>query len=469
MFYDGKMTQRTLHIALALSVFSLALGFAPATHAATDGSLIKSSMDSSVYYVTSGKRYAFPNEKVFFSWYADFSGVATVSGAELASYPLAANVTYHPGSRLVKITTDPKVYAVSQYGTLRWVTTEQIAASLYGSSWNTKVDDVPDAFFTNYTIGAPIENASDYNVNAELGVTTIAQDLQGVTTPPPPPSSSSTTPTISDCQIFPSDNPWNQDISNLPVRSDSATFISSIGLTGHLHPDFGEDQSYGIPYNVVPGTQAKVPITFDAYGDESDPGPYPIPADAKVEADGDSHVLVLDSGECKLYEMYDARKNTSDNGWTAEAGAIWDLKSNALRPVGWTSVDAAGLPILPGLVRVDEVLSGHVDHAIRFTASKTQSAYILPATHFAGSDDASLPPMGLRVRLKADYDISGLTGQAKVIAQAMKTYGMILADNGSNWYFQGATDPRWNDDELNELKTIPGSAFEAVDTGPIVK
>jgi hypothetical protein len=285
---------------------------------------------------------------------------------------------------------------------------------------------------------------------------------------PTTPITSSNVPMISSCQIFPANNPWNTDISTYPVRSDSATFISSIGLTSHLHPDFGEDQNYGIPLNVVTN-QSMVPITFDAYGDESDPGPYPIPANAKVESGSDAHVLVVETNSCKLYELYDGRKESSTSGWVAQSGAIWDLKTGALRPAGWTSADAAGLPILPGLVRADEVLSGHINHAIRFTASRSQNGYILPATHQAGSNNPALPPMGLRVRLKADYDISQLTGQAHIIAQAMKTYGMILADNGSNWFFQGATDPRWNDDQLNELKSIPGSAFEAVDTGPIVK
>jgi len=455
------MTRLRTSFLLLTTILSSAT-FALPTHATTNGWLIKSSTNSSVYYVADDKRFAFPNEKVFFSWYKDFSGVSTVTPTELASYTLSGNVTYRPGLRLVKVTTDPKVYAVSRYGTLRWVTTEQIATTLYGNNWNTKIDDVPDAFFTNYTIGSPITSATDYSVSTELGVTIVAQNIRGVEAPAP-----TSVPVVSGCNIFPADNPWNQDISSLPVRSDSATFISSIGLTGHLHPDFGENQTYGIPFNVVPASQAKVPITWTAYGDESDPGPYPIPANAKVESGSDAHVLVLENGSCTLYELYAAQKTT--NGWSADSGAIWHLDSNALRPAGWTSADAAGLPILPGLVRADEVLAGHIDHAIRFTASRSQKGYILPATHFAGTNDNSLPPMGLRVRLKASYDISGLTGQAKVIAEAMRTYGMILADNGSNWFFSGATDPRWNDDELNELKTIPGSAFEAVDTGPIVK
>ena len=284
-------------------------------------------------------------------------------------------------------------------------------------------------------------------------------------TPTPTPQLGPTT--IAGCQIFPADNPWNQDVSRLPVLANSATYITSISATRTLHPDFGQDPSYGIPFNIVEASQPKVPITFDAYGDESDPGPYPIPSNPNIEAGGDTHILVLQKGSCMLYELYNARPN--GNGWIANAGAVFNLNSNALRPEGWTSTDAAGLPVLPGLVRIDEVLSGKITHAIRFTAQHTQNGYIHPATHQAGQNNPALPPMGLRVRLKADYDISKLTGQAKIIAQAMKTYGMMLADNGSSWYFQGASDPRWNDSELNELKTIPGSAFEAVDTGPIIK
>lgn len=272
---------------------------------------------------------------------------------------------------------------------------------------------------------------------------------------------------IAGCSIFPADNPWNQDVSQLPVHPRSATYIRAIGLTENLHADFGSNLDYGIPYNVVPASQPKVPITWTAYGDESDPGPYPIPSNAKREVGGDHHVLVLDSGACKLYELYKAEKNQTGSGWSAESGAIFDLRSNALRPEGWTSADAAGLPILPGLIRYEEVAAGKINHAIRFTASQTQDGWIHPATHPAGSGDASQPPMGLRVRMKANYDISRLTGQARVVAEAMKMYGMLLADNGSNWYFGGATDSRWNDDELNQLKDIPGSAFEAVQTGEV--
>lgn len=277
-------------------------------------------------------------------------------------------------------------------------------------------------------------------------------------------------PTIAGCSVFPADNPWNEDVSNLPVNANSSAYINSIGSAKGLHPDFGANEQYGIPYNIADNSTKKYSVVFD-YADESDKGPYPISDRPAIEAGSDQHLLVLQKDECKLYELYDATLNTDRGaGWTAGSGAIWDLKSDALRPEGWTSADAAGLPILPGLVRYEEVNAGVINHAIRFTAPKTQKAYIHPATHDASSStDPSLPPMGLRVRLKASYDISNLPPQAKVIAAAMKKYGMILADNGSSWFFQGAYSPGWNDDDLNTLKNIPGSAFEAVATGSLVK
>lgn len=271
-------------------------------------------------------------------------------------------------------------------------------------------------------------------------------------------------PTIAGCALFPADNAWRENISTLPVAPQSNAWVASIG-SSFLHPDFGTQ--YGIPYITVPAGQPKVPITFTAYGDESDPGPYPIPVNAPIESGSDHHVLVA-SGDCHLYELYDASKDTSGSGWSAESGAVFNLNSDALRPVGWTSADAAGLPILPGLVRRDEVASGVIRHALRFTVARTQAGYIAPATHFASSStDPNLPPMGARFRLKASFDISGYTGQARVIVQALKTYGMFVADNGSNWFLSGANDPGWNDDDLEQLKTVPGSAFEAVQTGPI--
>ena len=271
------------------------------------------------------------------------------------------------------------------------------------------------------------------------------------------------------CPVFPSDNAWNTDISSAPVHPNSAAYIANIGLggSGKLHADFGGGGEYGIPYMIVPPSQPPVPVEFTDYGDESDPGPYPIPLNAPIEGGSDRHTLALQQGTCKLYELFNAAP--VGGHWEASSGAIWDLTSNALRPPGWTSADAAGLPILPGLARYDEVQSGVITHAQRVTVGQSQKAYILPATHWAStSTDASRPPMGLRLRLKANFDLSGYSGDALVILTALKKYGLIVADNGTSWYITGAMDPRWDDDDLNQLKTVPGSAFEAVYTGPIV-
>lgn len=277
-------------------------------------------------------------------------------------------------------------------------------------------------------------------------------------------------PVIAGCPVFPADNPWNTNIANAPLHPNSANFIASIsasGGNGFLHADFGSNPDYGIPYIVVPETQPPVPVTFTDYGDESDPGPYPIPLDAPIEAGGDRHVVALQQGSCRLYELFNAQPTAA--GWEASSGAVFDLRSNRLRPVGWTSADAAGLPILPGLARFDEVKAGEIRHALRVTVGRTQRGYVHPATHWASSsDDPDLPPMGLRLRLRADYDTSGYTGDARVILEALKTYGLIVADNGSSWFISGATDARWNDEDLNQLKRVPGSAFEAVYTGDIV-
>jgi hypothetical protein len=209
-----------------------------------------------------------------------------------------------------------------------------------------------------------------------------------------------------------------------------------------------------------------VPIRFTAYGDQSDPGPYPIPPDAPVEQGSDRHVIVAQNGTCKVYELYDASRDGS--GWDAESGAVFDLGSDRLRPDGWTSADAAGLPIFAGLVRYDEVAAGQIDHALRVTVPHTQAGFIHPATHFASSSsDPALPPMGLRLRLKASFPLAAFHGQALVILRALKTYGMIVADNGSSWFISGASDPGFVDHDLDQLKSVPGSAFEAVETGPI--
>jgi hypothetical protein len=274
-------------------------------------------------------------------------------------------------------------------------------------------------------------------------------------------------PTLGGCEMFPADDPWNENIEDAPVDPQSATYIASIDRGGDfLHPDFGSAADDGIPYSVVPGSQPLVPITFTEYGDQSNPGPYPIPLDAPVEQGSARHVLVLDSGTCTLYELYDATR--SGDGWQAASGAVFPLDTNALRPNGWTSADAAGLPILPGLVTYAEVASGVIDHALRFTVNATQDGFVHPATHDAGSNDPSLPPMGLRLRLNPSFNLAPYHGEALVILLALQRYGMFVADNGSSWYITGAPDPRWDDSDLAQLKTVPGSAFQVVDTGPIL-
>ena len=288
-----------------------------------------------------------------------------------------------------------------------------------------------------------------------------------VTTALPPTAGSNPGSSVGGCAVRPPTDPWNQDIRALSIHPQSATWVSSIngGSVRNVHPDFGSNPDYGIPVTVVGVNQPPVPITFTDYGDESDPGPYPVPANARVEAGSDRHVVVVQQGSCKLYELYSAEY--SNGVWRAGSGAVWDLKTSSMRPAGWTSADAAGLPILPGLVRYDEVKSGVINHALRVTVPATQRAYILPASHFAGKSDPKLPPMGARIRLRADFDLSGYTGDSLVILTAMKRYGLIIADNGSSWFVTGETNTRWNDDDLNQLKRVPGTAFEVVDTGPL--
>jgi len=274
------------------------------------------------------------------------------------------------------------------------------------------------------------------------------------------------------CQLYPTDNVWNANIASLPVDAQSAAFVASIGGGSPLHPDFGSGK-IGIPYAVVSATQALVPITFDPYGDESDPGPYPVPSDAPRERGSDRHVLIVQEDTlgqpCKLYELFDARRKRRGAYWKAASGAFWDLGSNALRTVDFTSADAAGLPILPGLVRYDEILNGVIHHALRFTAPQTRKAYVWPARHFASSDsNSNLPPMGIRVRLKASVDTSGFSTTNQIILTALKTYGMFLADNGGAWFVTGAPDPHWNNDDLHELTSLHGDDFEAVDESSLI-
>ncbi len=275
-------------------------------------------------------------------------------------------------------------------------------------------------------------------------------------------------PEVAGCPVFPSTNAWNRDVSRDPVDSRSNAYIASIDSHGNhfLHADFGGGGAYGIPYGIAPRSQRRVPIHFTAYGGESDRGPYPIPATARVEQGSDRHVLIAQRGTCKLFEMFNARR--SGSGWDADSGAVFDLRSNRLRREGWTSADAAGLPILAGLARYDEVRAGAIRHALRFTVQRTQRGYIHPATHFASSDDnPNLPPMGLRLRLKGSYPVGAYHGQARVIVTALKRYGMFVADNGSDWFVTGGSDRRWNDEDLNQLKRVPGSAFEVVRGGAI--
>ncbi|HEY9225628.1 MAG TPA: hypothetical protein VIP11_03205 [Gemmatimonadaceae bacterium] len=292
----------------------------------------------------------------------------------------------------------------------------------------------------------------------------------GDDTPTPnQPGGSTEAPSLNGRRPFPADNAWNADVSGAAVDPRSSTLIASCGIR-NLHPDFGtvwNGAPNGIPYVLVRSTQPKVPVTFD-YDDESDPGPYPIPPNAPIEggasSSGDRHVLIVDVDAWKLYELFDAHPQNGGASWRAGSGAVFDLNSNALRPAGWTSADAAGLPIFPGLVRYDEVVEQKaINHAIRFTCPRTRKAYVAPARHYASSDTSSaLPPMGLRVRLKASFDTTSFSPNVRVILRAMMKHGMLLADNGSGWYVSGAPDSRWNDDELAQLARVSSSNFEVV-------
>jgi hypothetical protein len=297
----------------------------------------------------------------------------------------------------------------------------------------------------------------------------VAAVLAALALPATPARSS----TVGGCPVFPPNNPWNQRVDRLPVLDNSDAIVRSIGVTETMHADFGsglwDGGPIGIPFVTVRGSQPKVPVSFE-YADESDRGPYPIPSGAPIEggrnADGDRHLIVVDRRRCRLYELFAAYPKGSR--WTAGSGAIWNLRSNKLRPRGWTSADAAGLPILPGLARYDEVKRGRIDHALRFTADRTRRAFIYPARHFASdSTDPNLPAMGQRVRLRRSYDISRFPRQARIVLTALKRYGMILADNGSPWYLSGAPDSRWSNDQLHTLGRVPGSAFEVVDTAAL--
>jgi len=379
----------------------------------------------------------------------------------------ANNLNLLPGDTLASITVDAEDGNHSHYPL-----TVEYVGSVPGFTWmsavvvrlNDNLGDVGDVL-----LGLTLHGATSNRVR--IGIGHVGGGPPDDVPPPQPTPDLGPGASFHGRQLFPPDNAWNEDISNSPIDPNSDNLIASIGTTTNLHPDFGtvwNGAPNGIPYVVVSGSQPKVPLIWTAYGDESDPGPYPIPADAPIEggpsSDGDRHVLVIDRDNWKLYELGYAFPINNGASWNANCGAIFDLNSNALRPAGWTSADAAGLPIFPGLVRYDEVVEQQeITHAIRFTAQITRRAYVPPATHWASSNTSvNRPPMGMKVRLKASFDISTFSPHIQVILRAFKKYGLILADNGSNWYFSGAPDMRWSDNELNALKTLKGSNFEVV-------
>jgi S-layer family protein len=334
-----------------------------------------------------------------------------------------------------------------------------------------------------YPCGGPGESCPGVYFRPS-GTTTRAQGskiidvARTLTTPPPTstavPSSTPVPPPVG-CVFLPADNIWHRNIAGLPVHANSANYMNTIGMSAVLHPDFAAGMwnggPIGIPYLWVPGTQPRVPMTF-TYANESDPGPYPIPANAPIQggpnSTGDRHVIVVDQGTCTAYELFKAYPN-ADGSWRADAGAKWALNTNALRPNGWTSADAAGLPLLPGLVRYDEVEAGFINHAIRFTSGTINHSYVWPARHSdGGSSDPNAPPMGTRLRLKASTNISGYGTQARIVLQALKDYGMILADSGTSLDIGGIPDSRWNDNVLHTLEQLHGTDFEVVDESSLM-
>ncbi len=385
----------------------------------------------------------------------------------------AGNLTLLAGETASAVTADAE-----DGNHVHYPMTVEYVGAVPGFTWMTAVvmrlnDNLGDV--GDVLIGITWHGATSNRVR--VGIGHIGGGPPDDVAPPPPVPDLGPGASLHGKQLFPPDNPWNQDISQDPVDPNSDNLIASIGLTTGLHPDFGtvwNGAPNGIPYIVVSGTQARVPMNWTAYGDESDPGPYPVPPDAPIEggpsATGDRHVLVIDRDNWMLYELGYAFPINGGTSWNANCGAIFDLKSNTLRPAGWTSADAAGLPIFPGLVRYDEIIEQQeLTHAVRFTASITRRAYVSPARHWASSNTSvNRPPMGMRVRLKASVNISAYPASVQVILRGLKKYGMILADNGSNWYISGAPDPRWSDSDLNTLKNIKGSDFEVVKMGTIV-
>jgi len=375
---------------------------------------------------------------------------------------------------IATFTAAPPVVSAGQGSQLAWSVTGAASLSINGNPVSGGSLNIIPATTTSYTLTATNSTGSSQaTVTVTVGTAPAATygDLSK--------ADLGAGANLNGAVPFPADNAWNRDVSADPVDPNSAAIINSIGLNTGLHPDFGSGlyggAPIGIPYVVVAGTQTKVPITFTAYGDESDPGPYPVPADAPIEGQqadgtafgGDRHVLVIDRDANRLYEMDNAYPQ-ADLSWHADCGALFHLDSDTVRPggqPGWTSADAAGLPIFPGLARYEEAAGGVIRHALRFTVNSTRKAYVPPATHYASSNTSTnVSPMGMRVRLKASYIIpASYSTESKAILQALKTYGMFVADNGSNWYISGAPDPRWNNDALvSELGSVKGSNFEVV-------
>ena len=370
-------------------------------------------------------------------------------------------------------TASPSVIAQGQSSQLDWTVNNAVSLALNSIATTGSSTTISPATTTTYTLVATNSTGS-----AAASVTVTVGTL-AVTYGNMSPADLGAGANLNGAIAFPASNAWNTDISTAPVDANSGALISSIGLGTGLHPDFGSGlysgAPIGIPYVIVPGSQPMVTILFVSYADESDPGPYPVPITAPIEGQqadgsafgGDRHVLVIDRDSNLLYELADAYPQ-SDGSWTASCGAVFHLDSNNVRPnaqPGWTSADAAGLPIFLGLVRYEEAASGVINHALRFTVNATRQAYVPPATHWASSStNPNLPPMGMRVRLKSSFAIpDGFSTESKAILQALKTYGMFVADNGSNWYISGAPDPRWNNDNLvSELGSVAGSNFEVV-------
>jgi hypothetical protein len=375
---------------------------------------------------------------------------------------------------IASFTAAPSVVSAGQGSQLAWSVTNATSISINGTTTSSTSTNVTPATTSSYTLSATNGTGTSQatvTITVDTAPAVTYGDLHG--------ADLGAGANLNGAVPFPADNAWNRDVSADPVDPNSTALIAGIGLATGLHPDFGSGlyngAPIGIPYVVVGSSQAKIPITFTAYGDESDPGPYPVPPDAPIEGQqadgsafgGDRHVLVIDRDANRLYEM-DNSYPQPDKSWQADCGALFHLDSDTVRPggqPGWTSADAAGLPIFPGLARYEEATGGAIRHALRFTVNATRKAYVPPATHWASSStDANLPPMGMRVRLKASYTIpAGFSTETKAILQALKTYGMLMADNGSNWYISGAPDPRWNNDTLvSELGSVNGSNFEVL-------